>query len=460
MHEQNERSVSLIVVLISLIIHALVLIILLVIMQYNSGDCGHITLNKNPIDYFIHTVTHAPRSIQPIMPSAIVMPTQAMQQLAQQQLMTQQPQQLTAQQAQQILAQTQNQAAFDEYTLAQALSNGILQTASTLTLGYGSVTGVNDTEAPGEPGLPDGQDNTSHDEVQASVDQAAANTVEPPATATMDAEPMATEPAVGVDSSNAAIDEPAIGAIRESTQDAIGVDAEQEVMPDPMAGPEDDIGAYMDEGVVYERAGSHARSSESPSPRQHAQRVARGSDQHGGSYATGSARTPEDAPPKQRMSLSDITKSFMRHVREDQENTGHYTAQQSGMGGAGGGSLYAPRNSAIPLGEQIYATKLYRLLSSAALAYDHAIYSQQELEMQTVLDVTIDKQGSIVSVCLTPPIPEHELEKALCSIVRSVGLFPPIPRSFKKSRIVVHIPLNIKSKQGFATYRLLYGMHG
>ena len=50
------------------------------------------------------------------------------------------------------------------------------------------------------------------------------------------------------------------------------------------------------------------------------------------------------------------------------------------------------------------------------------------------------------------------MEQALCLIVKRVGLFPPIPKQFHKQRIILSIPIRIRSKQGFASYRLLYGM--
>lgn len=154
------------------------------------------------------------------------------------------------------------------------------------------------------------------------------------------------------------------------------------------------------------------------------------------------------------LTLADITRGFVRNVKHEQAATSRYTYQ----GASRGQGVYAPPTSGVAMAEQMYASKIYSLLEQSAMAYSRKIYARQELDMETMLEVTIDKTGRILDVALNPCLAEKDMELALNTIVKSVGLFPPIPKQFKKQKIIVTIPLHIRSQQGFASYRLLYGM--
>jgi hypothetical protein len=161
---------------------------------------------------------------------------------------------------------------------------------------------------------------------------------------------------------------------------------------------------------------------------------------------------------KKQLTLADITRGYIRQVKKEQASTGHCSYNSQGLNTMGPNGAYAPPASGIALSEQLYASKLYALLEQSSQAYSRQIYSYKDLEMTTSIEVTIEKSGKILDVTLNPEIPEKDMERALFNIVQRVGLFPPIPKQFKKQRIILSIPIHIKSQQGFASYRLLYGM--
>lgn len=172
------------------------------------------------------------------------------------------------------------------------------------------------------------------------------------------------------------------------------------------------------------------------------------------SYRTKSQAVVSKQTAVKGLTLADITRGFVRNVKHEQTSTSRYTYQGAGRGPG----VYAPPTSGVAMAEQIYASKIYSLLEQSALAYSRKIYARQELDMETTLEVSIDKTGKILDVVLNPSLAEKDMELALSTIVKSVGLFPPIPKQFKKHKIIVSIPLHIRSQQGFASYRLLYGM--
>ena len=150
--------------------------------------------------------------------------------------------------------------------------------------------------------------------------------------------------------------------------------------------------------------------------------------------------------------MADITRGYIKQMRQEQDTTGHCTYNQSGSpSGSIRHGVYAPPTDATALSEQLYASKLYNLLEQSAQAYSSQIYSCRDLEMETMIEVTIEKSGKILDVALKPELPEKDMERALCLIVKRVGLFPPIPRQFRKQRIILSIPIHINSKQGFAS---------
>lgn len=165
-----------------------------------------------------------------------------------------------------------------------------------------------------------------------------------------------------------------------------------------------------------------------------------------------------------QLTLADITRSYVQKLKQEQHATGRYTYGSQGSAGGlpgpmGPNGVYAPPTPGTELAEQIYASKLYALLEQSAQAYSRQIFSLKDIEMQTMIEVTIDKSGKIINVSLNPALPEKDMEQALCTIVRRVGLFPPIPKQFKKTRIILNIPINIQSQKGFASYQMLYGRH-
>lgn len=176
--------------------------------------------------------------------------------------------------------------------------------------------------------------------------------------------------------------------------------------------------------------------------------------------ANPATRAPASA--QKQLSLADLARSYARQLKDEQHATSRYTYGQTGSsngftGPMGPNGVYAPQMPGTELAEQIYASKLYALLEQSAQAYSRQIFSVHDVAMQTMIEITIDKSGKILDVSLNPTLPEKDMEQALCIIVKRVGMFPPIPKQFKKTRIILTIPIHIQSQKGFASYHLLYG---
>lgn len=159
--------------------------------------------------------------------------------------------------------------------------------------------------------------------------------------------------------------------------------------------------------------------------------------------------------------LADIARGYVERVRQERAETGRcaYSTRASGGYCMMRHGAACPADPGIDLAEQVYAAKLFELLDQSSQAYANKVYACKDCTMETIIEITIEQSGKIVDVSFEPPIAEKDIARALETIIRRVGLFPPIPKHFKKQRVILSIPINIRATQGFASYRFIHGLH-
>lgn len=163
--------------------------------------------------------------------------------------------------------------------------------------------------------------------------------------------------------------------------------------------------------------------------------------------------------PKQ-ISLSDIANSFMRQVRNERDIKYNYDPQKKNGGAPG---VYSPANSSTDgkqLALQMYATKVFSMMQQSAHTFSSLIYANNDFETDSLLEITIDQTGKLLRARLNPPIGERDIEQAVQTIIKRVGLFPPIPKHFNTDTMTLTFPLNIRGSKGFGRYSLAYSVAG
>jgi len=143
---------------------------------------------------------------------------------------------------------------------------------------------------------------------------------------------------------------------------------------------------------------------------------------------------------KKPLSLADIAKGYMRQVNQERENTVEHSLR----------SLPESKQMAL----YIYTTKMYDILEQTAKATQKMLYAPQNRTVDATLMVTINQDGELLEVQLTPQLHEKEIRDALLNIVNRAGLFPPIPKHLKKEKLTLSYPIKINMHQGFNTYSL------
>ena len=393
----NERRIKALIILLTFLLHAALIYIFFILARKEAADTLRISPQPQIIEYLLNSLSQQNNQAITSLPPAQAL---AAQQLAQ------------AQMQQQL-----DEDGFERYMLKNAVSYGSYNQGSIVSMGQEGISGNNSQQKT------EGQQEQKEHEKQESQSEQAKHDA--------------------IDTTNNTKQEP---AIQTNTQDN---EPEEQVI-DPTTGSTPTIAQA--EEILNETGSSWITPSQiqKQSPvQQHAQ-------------AQQPPRQPTSTVQKlagKQLTLADITRGYIKQMRQEQDSTGHCTYNQ---GGTGTGSIRygvnAPPTDGAALSEQLYASKLYNLLEQSAQAYSSQIYSCHDLEMETMIEVTIEKSGKILDVALRPALPEKDMERALCLIVQRVGLFPPIPRQFRKQRIVLSIPIRIRSQSGFASYRLLYGL--
>lgn len=164
---------------------------------------------------------------------------------------------------------------------------------------------------------------------------------------------------------------------------------------------------------------------------------------------------------KRQLTLADITAGFIKQVHNERSMSYHYDPNKKKGGGAPG--VHSPSSAAANSREfalQMYASKVFTLMQQAAYTLTSMIYAQNDFEAITALEITIDERGKLLACQLNPAIGEKDIEDAVQTIVRRVGLFPAIPKHFGTDTITLTFPLSIRGAKGFGKYSLSYAFGG
>jgi len=145
-----------------------------------------------------------------------------------------------------------------------------------------------------------------------------------------------------------------------------------------------------------------------------------------------------------KLTLADIAKDVARKVRETKDQ------EVENVG------LYLPAQQHTSL--RIYQTKFMKILANAFNVNHRLVYASQDLSVDTTLKVTIEKDGRIGCIEVTPTIPEKELRDYFFDTVYKAGLFPPIPQNvlpyLHNEKLTFNVRCSFDIKQGFTNYYL------
>lgn len=142
--------------------------------------------------------------------------------------------------------------------------------------------------------------------------------------------------------------------------------------------------------------------------------------------------------PSQAQALSKIAQGFMHSMHAE-------------LGGR-------PSNDPTQLAHQRYMTKLWNNLKQTMNTEHNVLALSNNLDTQATLVLTINKQGKLVNAMLRHPRKTDDIlkmENMLLTNAHKVGLFPPLPESFKKEEVTFIMPIHLRALQGVHSgYRL------
>lgn len=142
--------------------------------------------------------------------------------------------------------------------------------------------------------------------------------------------------------------------------------------------------------------------------------------------------------PVQAQALSKLAQGFMQSMNAE-------------LGGK-------PSNDPTHLAHQRYMTKLWNNLKQTVNAENNSLSLANNLDTQATLVLTINKKGKLINAVLRHPRKTSDilqLETMLLTSAQKVGLFPPLPESFKKEEVTFVMPIHLHALQGMHSgYRL------
>lgn len=174
-----------------------------------------------------------------------------------------------------------------------------------------------------------------------------------------------------------------------------------------------------------------------PQPSQQAQQVALTPRQAAKKIVRKMIKRPT-ITPAQAQTLSKLAQGFMQSMNAELGNK--------------------PSNDPTQLAHQRYMTKLWNNLKQTMNAEQNVLALSNDIDTQAVLVLTINKQGKLLNALLrhprkTPDI--NKMETMLLTNARKVGLFPPLPQSFKRDEVTFVMPIHLRAMQGVHSgYRL------
>lgn len=118
----------------------------------------------------------------------------------------------------------------------------------------------------------------------------------------------------------------------------------------------------------------------------------------------------------------------------------------------------APSNDPTQLAHQRYMTKLWNNLKQTMNAENNVLALSASIDTQAVLVMTINKQGKLLNALLRHPRKTTDISKMesmLITNAQKVGLFPPLPASFKRDEVTFVMPIHLRAQSGVHSgYRL------
>ena len=142
--------------------------------------------------------------------------------------------------------------------------------------------------------------------------------------------------------------------------------------------------------------------------------------------------------PAQAQALSKLAQGFMQSMSAE---LGH-----------------SPSDDPTQLAHQRYMTKIWNNLKQTMNAEDNILAVTNNVDTRAVLVLTINKQGKLLNAILrhsrkNPDI--NKIENMLLTNAHKVGLFPPLPESFKRDEVTFVMPMHLRAHQGVHSgYRL------
>lgn len=117
-----------------------------------------------------------------------------------------------------------------------------------------------------------------------------------------------------------------------------------------------------------------------------------------------------------------------------------------------------PSNDPTQLAHQRYMTKLWNNLKQTMNAENNVLALSDNIDTRATLVLTINKQGKLINAMLRHPRKTadiNKMESMLLTNAHKVGLFPPLPASFKRDEVTFVMPIHLRAHQGIHSgYRL------
>ena len=171
-------------------------------------------------------------------------------------------------------------------------------------------------------------------------------------------------------------------------------------------------------------------------------------------------QTTQTKRPRNQLTLADLTNSFIKQVNKSNASTYHYQSTNQGTGSGRG--VYSPAQNydSKQIAMQMYCSKVFVLLQQAMNMQHSLTYAQNDFSTQSLLELTIEKDGKLRSIRLNPPLEEKDFERTILTSVKRAGLLPPLPKYFDTEVLTVTMPIHIVGKKGFGDYNLSYNVNG
>lgn len=160
-------------------------------------------------------------------------------------------------------------------------------------------------------------------------------------------------------------------------------------------------------------------------------------------------RTGRKKPKTAPLNLSDITKSFIKNMYQDQAAQEGATAAQR--------TSHKAAQDAKDMAYAAYKRKVYKVLRESVVAtcFDRSCRASIDGQEIATLSLTIRKDGSLDTVKLHYTNYSQiidQVEQLLCEAARKAGLYPPIPHQFESDVVTLPFLVTITIRKGSYIY--------